>query len=427
MVHFFHPSWLKKAERLSKGVKKFIAYQKDLIPPAKMAEVNEVRAAFDAAIRARDRQALEGKEAAGDKKAVEGLEKKLLKVCEMAVPNYNSSPLKENVEVIIVAVIVALGIRAYFLQPFKIPTASMQPTLNGIIATRLEGNQTSPNVLVQSWQFIWNGRNYVNCVIPKDWGTTQLTGFIQYSKANFFTLTELHFANGKTDTIYAPARQVFRDLCWNERLRDLGRSLASDDTPAGRMITFGEFGLNQDMTTRGQPYLPDVHGGEVFARGFVESGDQLLVDKVSYHFRRPHRDEVFVFSTEGIAGIGKTQHYIKRLTALPGDRLAVEPPNLIINGEKATGPGTARVMSAKNGYHGYTLPTYQPPLQNFVGPGDGTRTAEVVVPDKSYMAMGDNSADSFDSRNWGPVPERNLVGPALLVYWPFANHWGLIR
>jgi len=43
------------------------------------------------------------------------------------------------------------------------------------------------------------------------------------------------------------------------------------------------------------------------------------------------------------------------------------------------------------------------------------------------MAMGDNSRDSFDSRNWGPVPEKNLVGPALMVYWPFANHWGLIH
>jgi signal peptidase I len=51
----------------------------------------------------------------------------------------------------------------------------------------------------------------------------------------------------------------------------------------------------------------------------------------------------------------------------------------------------------------------------------------VTLPPKTYMAMGDNSANSFDSRNWGPVPERNLVGPALFVYWPFANHWGLIR
>ena len=129
MPHLFSPSWLKKADRFSKGVRKFIAYQRDLIPDAKMAEVMEAKAAYDTALKAKDKETLEG------------LEKRLLKVCEGAVPNYNASPLKENVEVIIVAVIVALGIRAYFLQPFKIPTASMQPTLNGIIATRLDANQ----------------------------------------------------------------------------------------------------------------------------------------------------------------------------------------------------------------------------------------------------------------------------------------------
>jgi signal peptidase I len=49
------------------------------------------------------------------------------------------------------------------------------------------------------------------------------------------------------------------------------------------------------------------------------------------------------------------------------------------------------------------------------------------VPDHSYFAMGDNSYNSFDSRYWGPVPEPNLVGRGLFVYWPFTWHWGLIR
>src|SRR5436190_16251433 len=145
MLHLFSPSWLKKADRFSKGVKKFIAYQRDLMPEAKLAVVLETKAAYDAALKAKDREAIEGKPDKDGKPAGEGLEKKLLKVCEGAVPNYNANSLKENVEVIIVAVVVALGIRAYYLQPFKIPTASMQPTLNGIIATRLDANQDTPN------------------------------------------------------------------------------------------------------------------------------------------------------------------------------------------------------------------------------------------------------------------------------------------
>ena len=46
---------------------------------------------------------------------------------------------------------------------------------------------------------------------------------------------------------------------------------------------------------------------------------------------------------------------------------------------------------------------------------------------EQYWAMGDNSYNSSDSRYWGPVPERNLVGPALFCYFPFGRNWGLIR
>jgi len=43
------------------------------------------------------------------------------------------------------------------------------------------------------------------------------------------------------------------------------------------------------------------------------------------------------------------------------------------------------------------------------------------------LLVGDNSYNSYDSRYWGPVPEENLVGRGLFVYWPFNRHWGLIR
>jgi signal peptidase I len=50
-----------------------------------------------------------------------------------------------------------------------------------------------------------------------------------------------------------------------------------------------------------------------------------------------------------------------------------------------------------------------------------------IVPPHRYFAMGDNSYNSYDSRYWGPVPEENLVGRGLLVYWPFVPHCGFIR
>ena len=410
MIHFLSPSWLKKADRFSKGVKKFIAYQRDLIPEDRLVEVNEAKSAYDAALKAKDRQALDG------------LEKKLLKVCEGAVPNYSASPLKENVEVIIVAVIVALGIRAYYLQPFKIPTASMQPTLNGIIATRLEGDAQSPNFLLQGLQYVWNGRNYVEVKVPGEWGETELVEYRQYSRLNFFTFTELKFSNQQTLKAYAPAKQLLGEYITTQEGRRDVVGMWRDGTLTNTAMNAGS------DDTNGWVKLPSqkVKGGDILARGFVESGDQLLVDKVSYHFRRPHRDDVFVFSTENIAAIGKNQHYIKRLVALPGDQLRVEEPDLFINGVKTTGPGSLKVMKQEGGYGGYTTPRGNAPGGNFVD-ATGHTTKEVTLPPKGYMAMGDNSANSYDSRNWGPVPERNVVGPALFVYWPFANHWGIIR
>jgi signal peptidase I len=51
----------------------------------------------------------------------------------------------------------------------------------------------------------------------------------------------------------------------------------------------------------------------------------------------------------------------------------------------------------------------------------------VTVPPYSYFALGDNSANSLDSRYWGFVPAENVVGRGLFVYWPFTSHWGFPR
>jgi signal peptidase I len=420
---YFPPSWLKKSERFSKGVDKFLDYQRDLMPEPKLAAVLAAKEEYDNALRNPDKAVLEEQE------------KKVLKVCEAAVPEYNASPLKENVEVIVVAIIVALGIRAYYLQPFKIPTASMQPTLNGIIGTEMKDSEKKPNILTQAWQYVWNGRNYIECRVPKEWGEVELTHFQQTSKANFFTFTTLYFSNRESMTMYCPARQLLTPyapplnsgICVNMDVVRAAGGVSTDDNPQ-RM----PFGFMRQHPATGQSYIepapPKLKGGDLIAKGYVESGDQLLVDKLSYHFRSPRRDEVFVFSTRDIPiSPGRNlppQHYIKRLVALPGDKVAIEAPKLLVNGAVVTAPGSGKVMSAENGYGGYTDHFGRPT------PYIATRTdgpgVDLVFRKPGYTALGDNSGNSEDSRYWGPVWERNLVGPALFVYWPFANHWGLI-
>ena len=121
---------------------------------------------------------------------------------------------------------------------------------------------------------------------------------------------------------------------------------------------------------------------------------------------------------------GPSQFYIKRLAGLPGDELRIAPPRLFVNGQPAAGAAFERVMAGSPynppyDYHGYSN-----------GPESGylsTPESTFLVPEKRYFALGDNSYNSADSRYWGTVPEQNLMGCGMFVYWPFTKHWGLIQ
>ena len=271
-----------------------------------------------------------------------------------------------------VAIVVAVGIRSYFLQPFDLPDR-YKPTLNGIIghpARRryIYGRSAS--------SLCW--ATTIDVVSPDD------RAFFKSSRENFCFFFIAWLICQAKFSLYAPPETLTHD--------------------------FNIF--------PGRTY----HRDEIIARGAVDTGDQVFVDKFSYNFIKPHRGDVFVFRTNHIFGIREdpqtgSPFYIKRLAGLPGDELRIDPPFLYINGEKAAGFGFARVMAAKPPYRGYALGRdyLSDPKQSFVVPKDG------------YFAMGDNSYNSYDSRYWGPVPEENLVGRGLFVYWPFNRHWGLIR
>ena len=383
----FKPKYVKHGELLVKGVQKFLRYKTDVMKEGKQEEVEAKLAEFKEALANRDEE------------KCKALTEELTKTCEKSVPVYQSSALRENIEVLFVTIVFALGIRAYFLQPFKIPTGSMEPTLFGIQADPSWGEEDyEPNMLVQGWELLKDGRNYLEVESPV---TGRLVGY-RPDEWRLATLTMLEYETESgervTQRVWAPPRQLYQ--------------LWKDGGWAGR------FGGN-----RNEPPVPNqkVTKGEMLAKGSIATGDQVLVNKISYHFRRPARGEVFVFNTRGIkplmvdhAGRPKlSTHYIKRLCGLPGDEFEVVPPYLKIDGELAKEPGISRVWEEKtDNYPGYT--------------NDGN-FLEGTLEEEQYLALGDNSGNSYDSRGWRTVPERDIVGPALVVYWPFSSRWGRIR
>ncbi len=372
----FTKSYIKHGRLLIRHAEKLLRYRNDVLSESTIADlktqIERVRKALD------DR----------DEKAVTAESEKLHTLYTQHLPTPKDAAWRENVEVILVAIVVAIGIRSYFLQPFKIPTGSMQPTLNGII-----GHPTTdpaPNLLRQVGEYFVLGRNYIDVVSAEDDRVEQV---MPKKYAFFFTFSRI-ICERQTYLVYA-----------------------APDT------------LRQDFKVLpGNRYKK----GDVIARGPIDTGDQVFVDKFSYNFVKPPRGDVFVFRTEGIFGIPEDPEsgapfFIKRLSGLPGDTLRIDPPLLYVNGKIAEGFGFERVMSAKlfTDHHSSGTPPYRgyAPGRDYLA--DPTKTYTVAA--HHYFAMGDNSYNSYDSRWWGPAPEENLVGRGLFVYWPFTWHWGLIR
>jgi len=364
----FTPRYIKHSKLLLRHAQKYLRYKHDLLNTAAREELTGEIARLREALKKRDHERI--------KAEAETLDARMQKL----TPVTWESHWRENVEVVFVAIVVAVGIRSYFLQPFKIPTGSMQPTLNGIIG--YPRPEPAPNFLRQVGEYIVLGRNYINVVSRQE---DQLLEMQPSKIFFFFTLTRLIFQH-----------QHFRVS-------------APIDT------------LKHDFAVYpGRNYK----AGEVIARGAIDTGDQVFVDKFSYNFVKPHRGDVFVFRTNNIPGIpGDVEmgqpFYIKRLAGLPGDTLRISTPDLFSNGKLAQQFGFKRVMAAQDGYRGYWNAPGSAYLSNMSSP--------FTVPAHGYFALGDNSYNSADSRYWGIVPEEDLVGRGFFVYWPFNRHWGLIR
>jgi signal peptidase I len=157
-------------------------------------------------------------------------------------------------------------------------------------------------------------------------------------------------------------------------------------------------------------------------------GDHLLVDKLSYaptgsvsRHLLPYDDlkrgDIIVFRYP----IHISETFVKRLIGVPGDHIRLVDKQLILNGKPEIEPyvyhGTEYIDSYRDNFPSEPNVNVVEPaidmLQNHVQNG------EVVVPEGSYFAMGDNRDSSLDSRYWGFVPRENIIGKPLMVYWSY--------
>ncbi|MBI3638344.1 signal peptidase I [Candidatus Wolfebacteria bacterium] len=142
-----------------------------------------------------------------------------------------------------------------------------------------------------------------------------------------------------------------------------------------------------------QPFL--VNGASMEPN--FSSGDYLIIDEISYRFREPERGEVVVFRYPG----NESTYFIKRVIGLPGEKVVFKNGKIFIFN--------------KENPDGFFV------KENYLSPEALTSGQETILKDNEYFVLGDNRGASFDSRMWGSLPKKEIVGLVRLRLWPFSQ------
>ncbi len=401
ILKWFTSGTVRHAVAMRRHVHKLLRHQIDILSPQAVSALQSAMADIDKTVAAQP-----------DKEALTREMESLEKAANKWLRPYPNHAWRENVEVLLVALAVAMGIRTFFLQPFKIPTGSMQPSLYGVTSTPdysrppISGSQSMVQI-PGAWQRMkefFLGVSYVNLKAEAD---GELERVNQPFKILIFNIYQTLVIGGKTHWIFSPPDYGGSTLEARAGLR-LGTSYSKGD---------------------------DV------VRMRVVSGDHLFVDRVTYNFRKPTRGEIIVFETRGIQGLQQDQFYIKRMVAMGGETVQVgDDRHIRINGKRldASDPYFQNVYTFKTNqvpqdsvYSGHVNQTVAESygLRGPISPNfyDGART--FTVRSNCYMVMGDNTVNSLDSRAWGDFPATNVIGKSFFVYWPLTDRfgWGYYR
>ena len=127
-------------------------------------------------------------------------------------------------------------------------------------------------------------------------------------------------------------------------------------------------------------------------------GDRIFVDKISFRFKEPERGDIIVFKYP----MDRKKDFVKRVVGLSGEKVEIKDGQALINGKKIETPDSF----SQRFYYNRSEWDY------------GKEGQVIDVPPGHFFVLGDNSAASSDSRNWGFVPRKDVIGRAVLIWWP---------
>ncbi|MGD1873182.1 MAG: signal peptidase I [Mastigocoleus sp.] len=142
--------------------------------------------------------------------------------------------------------------------------------------------------------------------------------------------------------------------------------------------------------------------------------DKIIVDKLGYKFSQPKRGDIVVFSpTKSLQKENYNDAFIKRIIALPGEKVEVKDGKVYIDNQplkedRYLAQGERTVIDACNS-----------------GENPVFLSKPVTIPSNSYLVLGDNRDSSYDSRCWGVVPRDNIIGRAVVRFWPLNRVGGI--
>jgi signal peptidase I len=474
---WFISKTLRDAVELHNQVIKLLAAQCDLLKPSR---VEELEKALDAL-----QDKLTGPV---DKAAVLDEMDTMMIVADRVLFPYPDPKARDWVEMFLVVAVLVLAFRTFFFQPFKIPTGSMQPTLYGITIENLMDNtgigkteqgtltvneptfdpqdlgrtvtfangkqatitqfENSRHVKLSSSDAVNEQSFTVSFELPSVGGraTGKLRGYTYHSmqaegnwqleeirspKTIFPLISKQILLFKNLDT-----GETFQKIEWFPPLDSHQQPVLGGSTVAGL----------------GQPRVGDEFSkGDYIYKMRVKTGDHLFVNRITFNFRRPRRGDVCVFSTKGVPVTGNVNapeiFYIKRLVALGGESLSIGRDRHIRIGSRridANDPGfeflydfpikfetqNGRIVSipatpAIDSIHSGHVNNSHPESHGNLAPLFGDSDSILKIKPNHYLMFGDNTTNSSDSRVWGQLPMRNVIGKSSFVYWPpFSPRFG---